>query len=151
MRSTLAALALLVIAAPLAGQEKQVIGAGPANPNAPPRRLSPAIRVGNLLFASGQLGLVPTDSGGPGTTAEQTTRALSNMKRVIEQGGTTMDQAVKCIVFLADIADFQAMNGAYAPFFPKDPPARSTVAVAGLVNSAKVEIECVFAMPAGAK
>lgn len=149
MRSTLTTLVLLVIAVPLAAQEKQVVGAGPLAPNAPPRRLSPAIRVGNLLFSSGQLGLVPMDSGGPGTIGEQTTRTLNNMKRVIEQGGTTMDHAVKCTVFLADINDFAGMNAAYTPFFLKDPPARSTVAVGGLVQNAKVEIECIFAMPAG--
>ncbi|MSR06833.1 MAG: RidA family protein [Gemmatimonadetes bacterium] len=150
MRLTVAALGLL-LAAPLAAQDKQVIGQGPINPASPPR-ISPAIRVGNLLFASGQLGVRPArDSAGPGTTGEQTTRALENMKRIIEEGGTTMDRAVKCLVFLADIADFAQMNAAYSPFFPKDPPARSTVAVAALVNNARVEIECIFAMPAGAK
>ena len=145
MRSTLAALALLVLAVPLSAQEKQIIG-GPLAPNA---RISPGVRVGGLLFTSGQLGLVPMDSGGPGTIGDQTTRVMSRIKRVAEEGGTTMDRAVKCLVFIVDIADFGGMNAAYSLFFPKDPPARSTVVVAGLVNNAKVEIECIFAMPAG--
>jgi 2-iminobutanoate/2-iminopropanoate deaminase len=151
MRSTLAALALVIVVAPLAAQEKQVIGAQTPNPNAPPPRLSPAIRVGNLLWVSGQLGVRPArDSAGPGTTAEQTTRSLENTKRLVEEAGSTMDRAVKCTVFLTNIADFQAMNEAYVKFFPKDPPTRSTVAVAALASpTATVEIECMFAMPAG--
>jgi 2-iminobutanoate/2-iminopropanoate deaminase len=54
-----------------------------------------------------------------------------------------MEDVVKCTVFLADIADFQTMNGVYTKFFPKDPPARSTIAAAGLVLNARVEIECI--------
>jgi len=145
MRAALAILALLSIAAPLAAQEKQIVG-GPLAPNA---RLSPGVRVGNLLYTSGQLGLVPMDSGGPGNIGDQTTRVMSRIKRIAEEGGTNMDQAVKCLVFIVDIADFAGMNAAYSPFFPRNPPARSTVVVAGLVNNAKVEIECIFAMPAG--
>ena len=66
----------------------------------------------------------------------------------MELGGTTMDNVVKCTVFLTRAADFQAMNGVYRTYFPKDPPARSTVIVAALVTpSALIEIECMAVMP----
>ena len=109
----------------------------------PSANLSPAIKVGNVVYASGQLGLgQPADS----TIEGQTRRALENTKRVIEAAGATMADVVRCTVFLTRTADFQAMNGVYREFFPKDPPARSTVAVAGLVvQGAVIEIECIAA------
>jgi reactive intermediate/imine deaminase len=67
---------------------------------------------------------------------------MENIKRLLEQVGSGMDRVVKCTVFLADIADFRAMNEVYRTFFPAEPPARSTVAVASLVLNARVEIEC---------
>ncbi|WP_337172413.1 RidA family protein [Gemmatimonas aurantiaca] len=101
--------------------------------------LSPGIRVGNMLFASGQLGTSPNDT----TIAGQTTRALENSEKVFKAAGSTLANAVKCTVFLTDVKDFQGMNQAYTKFFPSNPPARSTVVVAALVvPNAKVEIEC---------
>jgi 2-iminobutanoate/2-iminopropanoate deaminase len=107
--------------------------------------LSPGIRVGNLLFASGQLGASPTDT----TIAGETTRVLENLDKVFKAAGTTLAAAAtKCTVFLVSAADFQGMNGAYAKFFPSNPPARSTVVVAALVvPNAKVEIECFGVIP----
>jgi len=157
MRSVFATTALLLIAAPLMAQDKQVIGQRPPNPNATgparPATLSPAIRVGNILWVSGQLGLAPRDSTGAANgITEQTTRSLQNTKRLVEEAGSTMDLGVKCTVFLTDMTEFQAMNEAYVKVFTKDPPTRSTVAVSALANpAAKVEIECLFAMPAGGK
>ena len=107
--------------------------------------LSPAIRVGDLVFASGQLGAA-ADS----TVEAQTTTALTTMKTVLEAAGTSMEHVAKCTVFLTDVKEFGKMNEAYGKFFPPDkgPPARSTVVVAALVRaSAKVEIECIAAMP----
>lgn len=105
--------------------------------------LSPAIRVGDLVFASGQLG------GRDSTIQGQTRAALESTKKVLEAAGTTMANAVKCTVFLVDVKDFQGMNSVYTEFWPTSPPARSTVVVAALVTPvAKVEIECVAAMPA---
>lgn len=105
------------------------------NPN-----LSSAIKVGNVVYASGQLGMGnPPDS----TIEGQTRRTLENTKRVIEAAGATMADVVRCTVFLTRAADFQGMNGVYREYFPKDPPARSTVIVAALVvPAALVEIEC---------
>ena len=107
--------------------------------------LSPGIRVGNMLWASGQLGTSPSDT----TIAGQTTRALENTEKVFKAAGTTLAAAAtKCTVFLTDVKDFQGMNGAYTKFFPSNPPARSTVVVAALVvPGAKVEIECQGVIP----
>jgi reactive intermediate/imine deaminase len=105
---------------------------------------SSAVRVGNLLFLSGQIGTVPgtrqlADTG----IAGQTRQALENIKAVLAYAGSSLDRAVKCTVFLADINDFAAMNAVYATYFPKDPPARSTVAASGLAAGARMEIECI--------
>lgn len=107
--------------------------------------LSPGIRVGNQLWASGQLGTSPSDT----TIAGQTTRALENTEKVFKAAGTTLAAAAtKCTVFLTDVKDFQGMNQAYTKFFPSNPPARSTVVVAALVvPGAKVEIECQGVIP----
>jgi 2-iminobutanoate/2-iminopropanoate deaminase len=107
--------------------------------------LSPGIRVGNLLWASGQLGTSPTDT----TIAGQTTRALESTEKVFKAAGTTLAAAAtKCTVFLTDVKDFQGMNGVYTKFFPSNPPARSTVVIAALVvPGAKVEIECQGVIP----
>jgi 2-iminobutanoate/2-iminopropanoate deaminase len=107
--------------------------------------LSAGIRAGNLVFSSGQLG-----TNADSTIEMQTTSALNSVKGVFEAAGTSMDNAVKCTVFLVDVKEFAKMNEAYARFFPADngPPARTTVVVAALVRpTAKVEIECIAAMP----
>ena len=107
--------------------------------------LSPGIRAGDLVFSSGQLGAA-ADS----TVDAQTTTALNTVKGVFEAAGTSMDNAVKCTVYLVDVKDFAKMNESYTKFFPADrgPPARTTVVVAALVRAtAKVEIECVAVIP----
>lgn len=124
-------------------------GAGPA-PGGPDKQaiqpggmLSTAMRVGPMLYLSGQLGTDPeTRQLALGGIGPETRQSLENIKRVVEQAGSSMDRVVKCTVFLADIADFAAMNEVYTTFFPRNPPARSTVAVSGLVRGARVEIEC---------
>jgi reactive intermediate/imine deaminase len=108
--------------------------------------LTPGIRFGDVLYVSGQTGTSRTD---PDSSIQaQTKRALENVQKVVEAAGSSMANVVKCTVFLADVKDFQGMNAAYTQFFPKEPPARSTVAVAALVGSgAKVEIECIAGIP----
>jgi 2-iminobutanoate/2-iminopropanoate deaminase len=95
---------------------------------------------------SGQTGTSRTD---PDSSIQgQTKRALANIEKVVEAAGGTMANVVKCTVFLADVKDFQGMNSAYTQVFTKEPPARSTVAVAALVSpGAKVEIECIAVLP----
>ncbi len=108
--------------------------------------LSPGTKVGNLVFSSGQLGL---DRAAPDTTVGgQTKVALTGIQKIFEAAGSSMAQALKCTVFLIDVKDFAGMNAAYKEFFPNSPPGRSTVVVAALVAAgAKVEIECVAAIP----
>jgi len=108
--------------------------------------LTPGIRVGNMIYASGQLGMSRT---APDTTIQGQTRvALESTKKVFEAAGTTLANAVKCTVFLTDVKDFAGMNSVYREFFPVAPPARSTVVVAARVSTgAKVEIECAGVIP----
>lgn len=108
--------------------------------------LTPGIRVGDVVYSSGQLGM---RRDAPDATIEgQTTVALENIKAVFEAAGTNMAHAAKCTVFLIDVKDFAGMNQSYRAFFPDSPPARSTIVVAALVvPAAKVEIECIAAMP----
>jgi reactive intermediate/imine deaminase len=107
--------------------------------------LTPGIKHGDVIYASGQLGTARND---PDTTIQaQTKRSLDKIKAVMEAGGGNMANVLKCTVFLVDLKDFAGMNTAYAEAFPKEPPARSTVVVAALVSpGAKVEIECIGAV-----
>jgi 2-iminobutanoate/2-iminopropanoate deaminase len=105
---------------------------------------SSATRVGNLLFLAGQVGNTPgtrqlADTG----IAGQTRQAFENIKTVLAAAGSSLERLVKCTVFLTSMGDYQAMNAVYATYFPKDPPARSTVAGSGLALGARVEIECI--------
>lgn len=105
---------------------------------------SDAVRVGNLLFLSGTIGQAPgTRTLVPGGVTAETRQALENIKANVTAHGSSMDRVVKCSVFLADIAEFEAMNAVYREYFPANKPARTTVGVAGLPMGARVEIECV--------
>lgn len=105
---------------------------------------SQAVKAGNTLYLSGQLGLVPeTGKMIEGGVAEQAAQALKNIAAVLKSQGATVDNVVKTTVFLADIADFQAFNAEYAKVFTKDFPARSCFAVKQLPLGAVVEIECI--------
>jgi reactive intermediate/imine deaminase len=124
----------------LAGQAKEVIPVPGAVQGLP---FSPVVRVGNILYLSGQIGNRPgTTELVPGGIAAETRQALANIRGVLEAAGSSLQQVVKCTVFLADIADYGAMNEVYATYFSRDPPARSTVAGSGLALGARVEIEC---------
>jgi 2-iminobutanoate/2-iminopropanoate deaminase len=105
---------------------------------------SQAIRVGEMIFSAGQIGLDPANGNliGGGIEAE-TRRALQNLSAVLEAAGSSRARVVKTTVFLADLNEFQQMNAVYAEFFPANPPARSTVQVARLPKDARVEIEVI--------
>ena len=138
-----AALLAAIIAVPSTGvaQRSSVI---PTGQTASPT-LTPGIKVGDVVYASGQLG-VQADAP-DSTIVGQTRRALEKLKVVLEAGGSNMANVAKCTVFLVDVKDFAGMNGVYREFFPKEPPARSTVVVAELVSApARVEIECIGAV-----
>jgi 2-iminobutanoate/2-iminopropanoate deaminase len=105
---------------------------------------SQAVRVGDFVFTAGQIPLDPkTGQMVEGSIEAQTRQALTNLSAVLEAAGTSPANVVKTTVFLADIGDFQAMNGIYAEFFPDAPPARSAVQAAALPLGARVEIEAV--------
>jgi 2-iminobutanoate/2-iminopropanoate deaminase len=105
---------------------------------------SQAIRVHNLVFCAGQTPIDPaTGKLIEGDIAAQTRRVLQNLGAVLEAAGTSLAKVVKTTVFLTDMANFKAMNEVYAEFFLEHPPARSTIAVAGLPLGAQVEIECI--------
>jgi 2-iminobutanoate/2-iminopropanoate deaminase len=123
------------------GSGKQVINP----PNARPGVLSTAVKIGDLIYLSGALGTKPGGGGlADGGIAGQTRQALENVKSSVTLAGGTMADIVKCTVFLTDVKDFGGMNQFYREFFPTEPPARTTVAVAGLVvPGAVIEIECI--------
>lgn len=105
---------------------------------------SQAIKVGELVFVSGQLPIDPaTGAFAEGGIKELTRKSLTNMKAILEEAGTSMANVVKTTVFLADMNDFAAMNEVYAEFFAAPFPARSAVAVKTLPKGALVEIECI--------
>ena len=105
---------------------------------------SQAIRVGNLVFTSGQIPIDPaTGVFVEGGIKEQTRQSLSNIKAILEEAGSNMSHVIKTTVFLADMNDFADMNAVYAEFFTEPYPARSAVAVKTLPKGALVEIEVV--------
>ena len=105
---------------------------------------SQAIRVGDLVFTAGQLAIDPaTGKLVEGGIEKQTRQVLRNIAAVLEAAGSSLGKVVKTTVFLKDMGDFKAMNGVYAEFFAKEPPARSTVEVANLPLGALVEIDAI--------
>jgi 2-iminobutanoate/2-iminopropanoate deaminase len=109
---------------------------------------SQAVRVGDFVFTAGQIPLDPaTGKMVEGGIEAQTRQALTNLSAVLEAAGTSLANAVKTTVFMADMGEFQAMNGVYAKFFPGAPPSRSAVQVAALPLGARVEIEAVAIVP----
>lgn len=105
---------------------------------------SQAIKVGNLVFASGQVPIVPaTGEFVEGGIKEQTRQSLTNAKAILEEAGTSLSKVVKTTVYLSDMANFAAMNEVYAEFFTQSYPARSAVAVKTLPKNALVEVECI--------
>jgi 2-iminobutanoate/2-iminopropanoate deaminase len=114
-------------------------------PGQPALPFSEAVRVGNMLYLSGQLG---TDSTGrlvPGGIRAETRQALLNIESALERQGFTLDQVVKCTVMLADIGEWGAMNEVYLTFFRSHRPARSAFGVNGLALGARLELECMAA------
>lgn len=105
---------------------------------------SQAVRSEDLIFTAGQVGLDPeTGELVGGDIVAQTRQAIRNLAAVLEASGSSLERVVKTTVFMTDLADFSRMNGVYAEHFGPEPPARSTVQVAGLPLGAQVEIEAV--------
>lgn len=104
---------------------------------------SEAVRVGHMLYLSGQLGFdSKTGSLVEGGIGPETRQTMENIKATLEKHGSSMAEVVKCTVFLADISEWAAMNEVYITYFPADPPARSALGSSGLALGARTEIEC---------
>lgn len=102
-----------------------------------------AVRYGDMLYLSGQIGdLGNSDVLVEGGITEQTRQTMLNIKRVLEQNGSSLDQVIKCTCMLADIKDWADMSKEYVKFFPNHKPARSAMGTSGLALGALVEIEC---------
>lgn len=104
---------------------------------------SQGIRSGEFVFCSGQLGLDPISGELADGVEAQAERALRNLQSVLDAAGLGFDDVVKTTIFLADMADFAAVNAVYGTFMPDPPPARSTVQVAALPKGGRVEIEAI--------
>lgn len=117
------------------------------NTNNAPEALGPysqAVKVGNLLYTSGQLAInVVTGEFINDDIKKATKQSLDNIKAILEEAGTSMDKVVKTLVFLKDISDFDLMNEVYSQYFTTNPPARSCVQVAKLPKDAIIEIEVI--------
>jgi len=99
---------------------------------------------GSLVFVSGQLGLDPQTGDFASPTVEgQAQRALENIGAILKAGGSSYENVVKTTILLKDMGDFAKVNAIYEKFFPKDPPARATYAVAGLPKNGLIEIEAI--------
>ena len=108
---------------------------------------SDAVRVGDMLYLSGKIGNVPgTSQLAEGGIQGETRQAMENIKTSLEKYGASLDQVVKCTVFLADMEEWGAMNEVYVTYFPVNKPARSALGASGLALGARVEIECLAAM-----
>lgn len=104
---------------------------------------SQGVKVGNLIFTSGQLPMNPQSGELVADIEGATKQSLDNVKAILESAGASMDKVVKTVVFLRDMNDFVAMNAVYATYFPTNPPARSAVQVARLPKDAILEIEAI--------
>jgi Putative translation initiation inhibitor, yjgF family len=122
------------------------IGAPRSGPGGQALPFSPAIRAGDFVYVSGQ---VPHSENGElveGGIIAQTRQTIENLRRILEKAGCTLDDVIKCNVWLADARDFWSFNKVYAGYFPNTPPARSTVQ-SPLMIDAKIEIDCVAYKP----
>jgi len=104
---------------------------------------SDAVRVGNMLYLSGQIGLDPkTGKLAPGGVAGETRQIMKNIKATLEMYGSSMDEVVKCTIFMDDISKWGEMNKVYVSFFTQHLPARSALGADGLALNSALEIEC---------
>ena len=122
----------------------------PVHTDAAPAAIGPysqAVKVGDLLFCSGQIPLDPASMEMVGdTAAEQCEQVMQNLKSVLEGSGAGLDRVVRTTIFLASMADFAAVNEVYARHFGDHKPARACVAVNDLPKAALVEIDCIAAL-----
>lgn len=146
LRMFITAVALLLAAGGAAADKPQFLN----SPRALQldRPFSEAVRAGDFLFLSGQIGENPeTGKLAEGGIEGEARQTLTNVKRTLESNGAALTDVVKCTVFLADIAEWPAFNTVYREFFHKPFPARSALAASGLAMNARVELECIAYVP----
>ena len=114
----------------------------PRGDSGPKRPFAAAVRVGNMLYLSGQIGDDSTGKLVAGGIQAETRQTLENIKAVLERNGSSLDNVVKCTAMLADMAEWPAMNQVYATYFTKHFPARSAFGTTGLALGARMELEC---------
>lgn len=115
----------------------------PGNASLP---FSSAVRVGHMLYLSGQIGTDSTGKLVAGGIGPETRQTMENIRTVVESNGSSMDRVVKCLVMLANMDQWGAMNEVYVRYFPRALPARSAMGASGLALGAQVEIECLAAL-----
>ena len=106
---------------------------------------SQAVRHGDTLYVSGQLPLDPETKKMDDDVSAQTEQSMNNIKAILQEAGSSMENVIRCGIFVTDLADFATVNEMYASFFEGDYPARATVQVAALPLGAKVEIDAIAA------
>lgn len=151
MRTTLSVCAVvscLALAAVTPAHEvakAQYLNSGKVLPKTLP--FSEAVRVGNLLYLSGMIGIVPGSMKlVPGGLAAEAQQTMENIKTALEAHGSSLDDLVKCTVMLADMSEWGAFNEVYRSYFKNHFPARSAFGASGLAAGARVEVECIAAL-----
>jgi 2-iminobutanoate/2-iminopropanoate deaminase len=109
--------------------------------------LSPAVKVGNLVYTSGLVGRVPGTGHVPDDIAAQSRQTLQNIETVLQAAGSSLDQVVKLTIYLVNLDDKQTFNAVYQEFFPTNPPARTCIECSRLDPQFLVEVEAVAAIP----
>ena len=104
---------------------------------------SAAVRVGGVLYLSGQIGIDVSGKLVPGGISAETHQAMANIRATLEQCGSSFDNVIKATVMLADMNEWSEMNKVYVTYFSQDLPARSALGANGLALGARVEIECI--------
>jgi 2-iminobutanoate/2-iminopropanoate deaminase len=142
------ALAVLLAAPSLAAEHSRPEFLNREDPGRAGLPFSEAVRVGDLMFLSGQIGYDPaTGKPVPGGIKAEARQALTLIKDVLTRNGASMSDVVKCTVFFADIGEWATFNEVYGEFFKKPFPARSALAASGLARGARVEVECIAYAP----
>jgi 2-iminobutanoate/2-iminopropanoate deaminase len=137
-------LPILLLAAHARAEPQTHYHASPGNGNLP---FSEAVQVGDMLYLSGKLGVDPkTGKLAEGGISGETRQIMKSIQAALDRYGSSIQQVVKCTVYLADIKEWAEMNEVYRTFFPRNPPARSAVEVSALGLGARVEIECMATM-----
>lgn len=132
---------LFALAVPSSAQDVEYLTTDAAREAGFP--FSEAVRVGDMLYLSGAIGIDPdTGSLAEGGIGAETRQTMENIKETLERHGSSMDHVVRCLVMLADIGEWGAMNEVYRTFFEDHYPARSAMGASGLALGARVEIEC---------